>query len=845
MNTWYLHSLSGIVLLWVSACSGGGDTGRVRPDIPLDSDPDTGPEPGFDYDGDGVSAAEGDCNDANVDIHPGATEVCDGLDNDCNSQIDDGVTTTWFRDDDADGYGLDDDPWVACALPDGYASLPGDCDDTNAGVNPSGTEVCNAIDDNCDGVTDTDATDPSTWYADSDLDGYGDDSTALSACDAPPGYVASGGDCDESNTAFNPGASEADCADPNDYNCDGSTGYADADEDGSAACEDCDDANADVMPGGAEVCDALDNDCDGTVDGAGAIDALVWYADSDSDSFGDAAVVVTACEAPAGFVADALDCDDSRNADHPGGVEVCDHYDNDCDGVVDLGALDAGTWYADVDLDGFGDVSVATTACDLPVGYCADATDCDDTAPASHPGATEVCDGADNDCNVLVDDGLMVAHYADADSDGFGDPTARVDSCSATPGYVTDNTDCDDAARTIFPGAPEVCDGLDDDCDSAIDEGVLFTFYSDSDRDGFGDMGAPLLACSLSEGLVADATDCNDGDRAINPGEDDVCDDMDNDCDGMVDDDATYMDTWYADADGDAYGDPESPLTACDQPGGSVVNADDCDDSEGAVHPGVSEVCDFIDNDCDGVTDTDAIDLPNCFVEIPAGTFQMGTGSTEHSVTLTHAYLVGVTEVTQGQFQAAMGYNPSRFTSCGADCPVERLSWHESAAYANAVSREAGLTECYTCTGGGSSVVCDVAMNPYDCDGYRLLTEAEWEGVARCGTDLDYSGSNSLADVGWYSDNSGSTTHAAAELEPSACGTYDMSGNVWEWTQDWYDSYPSGSVTDPVGASSGTERSGRGGCWYHDASMAIVTSRTADGPTNIGYNMGFRLGRSR
>lgn len=253
-----------------------------------------------------------------------------------------------------------------------------------------------------------------------------------------------------------------------------------------------------------------------------------------------------------------------------------------------------------------------------------------------------------------------------------------------------------------------------------------------------------------------------------------------------------------------------------------------------------------------GDTDADA-----AFVKVPASTFQIGcmdgqddcdSYETEHTVTLTQDYFVGVTEVTQGQFQAVMEYNPSNYVDCDGlgpdDCPVERVNWYQSAAYANAVSDGAGLQECYTCTGFGTNVECDVGMNPYACSGYRLLTEAEWEGAARCGTDTDYAGSDTATDVAWTAENSNSSTHTVAGLAPNACGLYDMSGNVWEWTQDGYENYPSGSMSDPSGAESGYSRVYRGGGYGNVAEDAVVYQRHHDAPIGSGNYMGFRLARS-
>lgn len=171
----------------------------------------------------------------------------------------------WVPADSASGIDLDGD---------GFFADQEDCDDTNANVNPNASEVCDEVDNDCDGEVDgATATDTTLWYPDADADGFGTNEGAISSCTALVGYATVGGDCDDASTLYYPGAAEADCTDPNDYNCDGSTGYADADGDGWVACQECDDGEAANYPGASEYCDGADNDCDSETDENDALDA--------------------------------------------------------------------------------------------------------------------------------------------------------------------------------------------------------------------------------------------------------------------------------------------------------------------------------------------------------------------------------------------------------------------------------------------------------------------------------------------------------------------------------------------------------------------------------------------
>ncbi|MCB9745530.1 MAG: hypothetical protein H6740_23325 [Alphaproteobacteria bacterium] len=214
---------------------------------------------------------------------------------------------------------------------DGYPADV-DCDDDDAAVNPGATEICDGVDNNCDDVVDEGLL--ITVYGDQDGDGFGVDAQAQEACAVEAGQAERGGDCDDSRADIHPGAPEEDCTDPVDYDCDGAVEYSDGDGDGYAACVDCDDGDGEVNPDADQLCDGVDNNCDGEVDEATAIDTRTFYADLDMDGYGDVDNTTLACAAPSGFVEDATDCDDDADTVHPGAEEICDAVDSDCDGVI-------------------------------------------------------------------------------------------------------------------------------------------------------------------------------------------------------------------------------------------------------------------------------------------------------------------------------------------------------------------------------------------------------------------------------------------------------------------------------------------------------------------------------
>ena len=187
----------------------------------------------------------------------------------------------------------------------------------------------------------------------------------------------------------------------------------------------------------------------------------------------------------------------------------------------------------------------------------------------------------------------------------------------------------------------------------------------------------------------------------------------------------------------------------------------------------------------------------------------------QHRVTLSKGYYLQATEVTQGQWERVMGSKPSRFSNCGSNCPVEKVSWEDCQQFILKLNGMEGTRK------------------------YRLPTEAEWEYGARAGTTGAYAGD--LDGMGWYDKNSGNKTHGVGGKAPNAWGLYDMHGNVYEWCQDWYGDYPSGSVTDPTGPSTGSYRVIRGGCWLDLAGCCRSAIRYRLEPGDRNGGLGFRL----
>jgi len=807
---------------------------------------------------DGYVSDNTDCNDASEVAYPGGTEVCnDSLDNDCDGFIDcadegdcPGTMPVCSGCTDGDG--------------DTYYAQSGcgseiDCDDSVGTTNPGETDICgDEIDQDCTG---SDYTGP-TYYYDSDGDTYGDPGVSQAACEQPSNYVSDNTDCDDMIGSIYPGATEI-------------------------------------------LDDGIDQDCDGSDQTA---DPTTWYRDSDTDGYGNPSDTTQSVTQPSGYVSDNTDCDDTDINEHPNqtwyldgdsdghsigttNTASCTRPPNyyiaseltattgDCDDV-DSDEYPGQTWYHDYDADTFGDNTDPEIACERPADHVLDNTDCDDTEVTANPNGTEICgDGIDQDCSgsdlACATDYGLVAYYpfngsAD-DESGNGNDGTEYGGISYTTGAKGNGT------AIGFDGVSDYIDvaTVNINIDTAnYDYTISGWFKPITNSEGYvvlltnniggTDHCGPLLywrdgtlyySSGISNSGIVSATVNG---LSLNQWYHFV---------GITFKDKTvrlYVDTM----EGTSGSYPTHVNTDM-----SLLHIGGNDTNNNYVQCELDEV--RIYNRALSATEIKLLyeadyanSLDMTFKLIPSGIFTMGspdgvveypigsgntpvaelgrdTDETPHEVTLTKSFYMMSTEVTQGQWEAVMGSNPSYFPACGSDCPVEMVSWDDVQTFIENLN----------------SI----------CEGtYRLPTEAEWEYAARAGsstaianggiTATDCTLDANLDAMGWYCNNSTVTyggcsdasawggpacagTHPVAQKASNIWGLYDMHGNVWEWCQDWSITYPTNSVTDPKGPSSGSKRINRGGGWDIDAMNNRSADRHDNNESDRIHYLGFRLVR--
>ena len=635
-----------------------------------------------DADDDGVTILAGDCDDDDDTIYPGADELCNGIDDDC-----DGVLPS-------DELDADNDGTLNCAEPvqTAWQNPVNQFDVNNDGfVTPlDALLVINHLNEHAPGPIPAPPASPPPF-----LDVNGDNFVTaedvlliINFLNSPGDFDADGDgvpDVSDICPGFNDSLDEDMDGVPDGCDvCQGNDSTGDGDGDGFCADVDCDDARETAFPGNTEICDGIDNDCDTDVDealnpqettcglgecfstGTLTCTAGSWQSDCiagspedetcdglDNDCDGtaddglgfdidqDGHADVNSCTTDASLQLPYDDCDDEDADNYPANAEVCDNRDNDCDGTVDDGLG------IDLDGDGHGDALSCATDATLELAY----DDCDDTDPSVYPGAAEVCDGIDNDCNGSAD--FDTAFEVDADADG-------VLSCA----------DCDDADPSVYPGADEVCDGRDNDCNGSADFDTAFEVDADGDGalscadcddadpanfpgnteicdgvdndcNGSADFDSAGEVDGDLDGSLS-CVDCNDADETTYPGAEELCDGIDNDCNGSADFDAAFE----VDVDGDG-----------------VLSCADCDDADPANFPGNEEVCDDQDNDCDGEVDNDL--FFDCAGDCGGSAVETECGCVEGSTGLETGYCLGCTDTTALNFDPDASVNDGSCTYAG------------------------------------------------------------------------------------------------------------------------------------------------------------------------------------
>ncbi len=809
-----------------------------------------------------------------------------------------------FRDEDNDGWGSDEAREVCLNNPGLYtAERSGDCnDDPNSGgadVNPDQPEVCDFIDNDCQNGVDNDGVITNGLHNScggcTPLDGepgmacgeqcegsaeYRCDGRERVTCVTTEGTINPCGGCEEFPNGEEPGDPCGECGimlcdSLDEISCHDTEvetlgqvcneGLGACRAEGVIACSYVDDepvARCNAQPGmpSNEACDMQDNDCDGRTD-------------EDEEGFPLTEIFYTGPEETRGVglcregvrVCVNGDLEVTTPQQLPADEEVCDTLDNTCDGNTDvdedLSPLSRSYYNGEPDTEGVG-------ACQSGLEVCQDGNfvvDQEDIIPVE-----EICnDEIDNNCDGVINESCECEQEGQSRDCGIDPQLNGIGICHFGTQTCDNNNEWGPCENYQGP-REETCNRLDDDCDGEPDDGI-----------------APEPSeCGEGQCFSTGQVTCEDGAfvDSCRPGSpsDEICDERDNNCNGEADEGLCPL--------------RDNANNACNQ-------QDGCDlfcfegfiDLDGEEESGCeyectptddnTEICDTLDNDCDGNIEVGICGInepcagveacleglvcleglcgPEGYVFVPAGTFQMGSPEDElghetdelrHTVTLTRSFLIKSFEVTQREWLTLSGEgypgNPSQRSNC-LDCPVDSVNFWETIAAANQFSIDSGLEPCYENERENIYSWNDVLTDPFwpterrDCLGFRLPIEAEWEYAARASTTTPWwcgQEASCLPENGviFQAD----TTENAESGEQNDFGLLGTSGNVDEWVFDCYRPFTAQPVTDPLGLINCAFRVRRGGNFRSQASEVRSASRDTSRPQETGIYQGFRLVRT-